>query len=384
MSIAASGATVIASFGTAGVFRSTDGGANWSAMNGGLPTLSINSLAAGAGSIFSCPEDYGVYFAAMTGGSWIAADQTLPGQSIFQLVSGGTDLYMRTWSGILRSGNDGASWTKIWYKIPPFGFSSFAVCRQGTSGSTLFAVYNDSLFSSTDNGANWSGATGIGREYRIKTVSVAGSLVFAGMEYTAAVTGGTAPVLSILKSADCGATWAPVRLYPNDSYVFNIAAAPGGAGGQTLFITALNLGVLRSTDGGEHWAALDSGLPERPTAMFRPLAVNPYGPGPAVIFAGTSETIFCSSDNGESWAPVSGGFPQTTGINDLCVWRSASGRAYLFAATRGDPGLFYSTDNGANWTAASVNGPGEAGPMLAIHNRALWFAGQNVWKTPLP
>src|SRR4029453_19008482 len=102
-------------------------------------------------------------------------------------------------------------------------------------------------------------------------------------------------------------------------------------------------GAFRSTDNGDSWTGLNTGVPN---ATFLSLTINASGH----IFAGGDSLggplcIIRSTDNGDSWQPVNNGLTTGNGINALIA--TASG--YLFAGSYGD-GVFDSTDNGDNWT----------------------------------
>ena len=97
--------------------------------------------------------------------------------------------------------------------------------------------------------------------------------------------------------------------------------------------------VLRSTDNGDHWIAVNNGL-EFPFVIS--LAVNTDGD----IFAGTFEGggVYCSTDDGENWTLVDNGLTNTH-VTPLAI----NGAGHIFAATFGG-GTFRSTDNGKSWT----------------------------------
>jgi len=101
-------------------------------------------------------------------------------------------------------------------------------------------------------------------------------------------------------------------------------------------------GAFRSTDNGDSWAQLNTGVPN---ATFLSLTINASG----YIFAGGDPLggpvgVLRSTDNGDTWQPVNNGLTTGNGINALI----ATVNGYLFAGSYGD-GVFRSSDNGDHW-----------------------------------
>ncbi len=97
--------------------------------------------------------------------------------------------------------------------------------------------------------------------------------------------------------------------------------------------------VLRSIDGGESWELKISGMPY----INR---INVIAGNDEYLFAGTqNKGIYRSSDSGENWVDV------TTGINGVSISIQAIyfKNDTLWIGTYFD-GVYYSTDNGNNWT----------------------------------
>ncbi|MGD0342800.1 MAG: T9SS type A sorting domain-containing protein [Bacteroidales bacterium] len=108
-----------------GVFRSTDNGANWTAMSTGLTAISVSSL-----------------------------------------VVSGTNIFAGTDNGVFLSTNDGTSWTST-------GIKNRFVTALNASGTNLFAANNYRVFLSTDNGTNW---TEVDTGFQVNVVSSTGHI----------------------------------------------------------------------------------------------------------------------------------------------------------------------------------------------------------------
>jgi len=90
-----------------------------------------------------------------------------------------------------------------------------------------------------------------------------------------------------------------------------------------IFAATFGGGAFRSTDNGDSWTQLNTGVPN---ATFLSLAINASG----YIFAGGDPVggpvgVIRSTDNGGTWQPVNNGLTTGNGINAL----TANGNGYL-------------------------------------------------------
>jgi photosystem II stability/assembly factor-like uncharacterized protein len=85
----------------------------------------------------------------------------------------------------------------------------------------------------------------------------------------------------------------------------------------------LDNGVFRSTNQGENWTAVNTGLP--PNAR-----ISSFVPDGSNLFAATFDSgVFLSTNQGESWTAVN------AGLTDLRVRTLAVAEGTLFAGTLG-------------------------------------------------
>ena len=146
-----------------GVYTSTDAGGTWRAVNTGLTTLDIWDLAidwsapgtvfaAGRGPLFKTTDggaSWSAMSAAISGVTALAADPVNPGVIY---AAGGSGLYKTTDSGgTWSTGNDG--WP-VGYGVPAHGLSI-----DPTHPTTLYLgvyFYTPALYRSTDGGHTWN------------------------------------------------------------------------------------------------------------------------------------------------------------------------------------------------------------------------------------
>jgi len=121
-------------------------------------------------------------------------------------------------------------------------------------------------------------------------------------------------------------------------------------------------GVYLSTNHGESWAAVDSGLSHTIVHVFAVKDSN--------IFAGTSRGVFLSANNGTSWTQMNSGLTDTN-VNTLAMKGTT-----LFAGTAN--GIFLSTNNGASWTAANTGVTNTSISALGVFGSNLFAADNGI------
>ena len=103
-----------------------------------------------------------------------------------------------------------------------------------------------------------------------------------------------------------------------------------------------------------------------PGGNIRSLAINSNGD----IFAGTTlGGVFRSTDNGDNWSPINTGLT-TTAVLALAI----NGSGEIFVGTFSG-GVFRSSDNGDNWSAISVGLTNTNVGALSINSNGDIFAG---------
>ena len=119
-------------------------------------------------------------------------------------------------------------------------------------------------------------------------------------------------------------------------------------------------GVLKSTDGGASWSAVNVGLPDQISVST--LAIDTQNPGTLYIGTGwdlayvtpqaVSGEIFKSTDGGESWFAASLGLPGDF-VSSLLIDPKNAGTVYAVTGS----GIFKTTDGGMSWSAANMGLP---------------------------
>lgn len=172
----------------------------------------------------------------------------------------------------------------------------------------------------------------------------------------------------VYKSTDAGKSWKKIGLeltqhisriaiHPKDPNIVFVAAQ--GA----LYGKSQERGVFKSIDGGVSWKKVlyvddQSGCVELSMDMNNPrilyAAMNEYGRLPwKVISGGSGSGLYKSTDSGETWEKIQTGLPKELGKMAVAVCRSNSDKVYLLLESNSDKelgGLFVSTNAGKSWS----------------------------------
>ncbi len=192
------------------------------------------------------------------------------------------------------------------------------------------------MYRSNDNGNSWI-KLGFPSGY-VSALKENGTDIFAG-------TGGGA-----IHSRDGGMNWTDAGLGNHRINGFAMIGPYEFAGGEGLFL---------STDHGDNWTAMDSGL------------TNTYVLALAVIgtevFAGTPDGVFRSIDSGRTWS-LAGSKASIVNISVLAVLGHT-----LFVGTDGQ-GVYHTSDDGGSWSVDTVGLLDPNVVSLVVSGTAL-FAG---------
>jgi photosystem II stability/assembly factor-like uncharacterized protein len=319
-----------------GVFRTTDGGAHWTAMSDGLGSSGVLTLAVS-------PASPRVLFAGTYG-------RQLP-------------------LGVFVSRNAAGSWRFSSKGLVALAADGFALDPQ--TPSTLWLGNRYGLFKSRDRGASWEALD-------ISRCSTFGAGVIAvdpTAPDTVYVRTATREGQSVCRTRDGGATWEPTLQTPNPIYVLRLDPQ------NPATIYAAGRGLWRSTDRGETWSQLEpsSGL------LILELLISPSSPATRyeVVFApgGQELGILRSTDGGDSWIFMAP--PRIPGRTFQYLALNPQDADTLYAAVSG--ALFKSVDGGNAWTPVhgAIRGQ-DAGLAFggeAPHALYFWVLGDNVYES---
>jgi photosystem II stability/assembly factor-like uncharacterized protein len=249
-----------------GVFRSSDMGTTWTPMDAGLTNTSVWSLAVADTNLFAGTYGGGVFLSTDGGASWRSASDGLEESHVLALALDGPNMFAGTLGGVFLSTDNGMTWTGVNNGLTNVYVRTLAVNR----GRIFAGTYGGGVFVSKNNGTTWAAASDGLTNTDILNFAFLGSYIFAGTY------GG------VFRSNEDADFWEPVNLdsissgsVPSDTNVFGSATGSWSRGniplegkavyslaviGSDLYVGTYGLGVLRSTNAGRNWTAVNAGL----------------------------------------------------------------------------------------------------------------------------
>ncbi|MBI1737804.1 MAG: hypothetical protein HYR58_00975, partial [Acidobacteria bacterium] len=298
-----------------GVWKTTDGGLNWTPLTDSQASLAIGAIAIDPSSCTPAPCRT-IYVGT--------GEQTFSSSSYYG-------------AGILKSTDAGATWTQMGNPpgspfVGPFGggqtsfsfggarISALAVKRDGSvllAGADIGNGGSGSgIYRSTDAGATWTPvmftAGGADSPTDVLFDPINQNVAYAGV---GTVVGSALSLSSVYKSADSGQTWTRAdasgisKLPTTNVGVIKLAIARSAP--STLYATIANvatddlLGMFRSTDGGVNWTQQTSTPNFCRGQCSYDMVVRVHPNNANVVYVGGSSpsTFFSRSiDGGSTWA----------------------------------------------------------------------------------
>lgn len=336
---------VVQGFYGGGVYKTTNGGANWTRL----------SFPQSAQALALDPRDtHTVYVTSeWVPGVWKTTDggltwrQTSLGQSALGTPYGMTQdlavdpadsgrVYRATYGdGVLLSRTGGDAWVPANRGLRATRLTSVV---QPASG-TLFAGDGGRVWRSPNRGLDWGLDPILGTSLLWATpiVDPSNTNIAYGI-------GRCAGEARLCKSTDGGTTWTAL---PLDQHVLAMTVARSSGR-----LYAGDVGIFRSDDGGLSWSPTGP----IPTNVWV-LAVDPVDAN--TVYAGLSEGLVRSTNGGGTWTPVSGlpvhGSGTAYKAEAIAIAPSSPSTVYLAYG----PGVFKSIDAGLTWSAASTGLPSD-------------------------
>jgi photosystem II stability/assembly factor-like uncharacterized protein len=350
--------TVYAGTWGAGVYKSTDAGATWSAMNNGLGNQYIYSLAVNPlqpDTLYAGTHRGQLYKSVDGGRSWFWASSGIQSEAIVYTIAidpvspntvyigtrGASNNGQEPWNGIIyKSENGGANWYAVLTNAPEAWIQDWAysIAVHPTSPNIVFAaMHQNGVYRSLDYGNTWVRSNKGLEDYTGRSIAIDAS------KYPFYVYLGCWDTYSVFKSTDGGISWSARATGIINARVWWVTLDPFQP--DNVYLGTQNLGIVKSIDGGNHWNIV--GLPFH---QVWGLAINPQDS--QVVYSGSEwDGLTKTVDAGKNW------FPSYKGIDNT----SASGLATFsgdpktyYAATK-SLGVFYTHDAGENWTQYVTN-----------------------------
>jgi uncharacterized repeat protein (TIGR01451 family) len=321
------------------IFKSTNAAGNWAPSDSGLAASLIIDLVfqPGNSSIIYAVTDAGLFKSTDGGANWSA----LPASPPFILSKLAIDpvnpaiIYVATNGGVFKSTDGGNSFTAMnnGLQLP-----IRTIVVNPISPNILYATSgNPPYFKSVDGGANWT----------THTAGLATSVDSLIIDPNTPTTLYADTNLGVLKSTDSGANWTVLNPgIPSFLSVNSITIDPVN----NLLYAATSFGVRKSANGGNTWNDLGN-------LSFNILFVAFDPTNPSVLYAANAIEIKKSVDSGNSWTDSDTGFPGTrisslvlnpTQPSTLFIGTTSGSDVFVTKLSAGGSSQIYSTFLGGN------------------------------------
>jgi photosystem II stability/assembly factor-like uncharacterized protein len=339
-----------------GIYRSTNEGNSWAHLTNGI-VFSLNIAPNGDIYTYYCNSNNCNFFKSTDNGdSWNEINSGIDHNIVLNAIAIRTNgnVFAGGKYNVIRSTDNGLVWT-----VSTVASDEEIVTALGLASGLVFAGITKfplpspycAIQRSTDNGDTWSSFS---PNWPDETIN---NIVRNGVGFTFAATS-----KGIRRSTDFGATWTltsfsnvPVNALTINSIGYLFAAA----GGSSSFVES---GIYRSTDRGDSWFKLTSGITLLNTLS---VAVNSAGN----IYAGSSSTgVFRSIDTAVTWSNINQSLYSDQGRN-LTFLQNGS----LLAGTL--DGIFITSDNGEHWLPADNDFPIKTVNAIWEDNNHIVYSG---------
>jgi photosystem II stability/assembly factor-like uncharacterized protein len=272
---------------------------------------------------------YEVYVTSDIGKNWTQINNGLTNSNIYSLAINETNIFAFAGNTIYSSTDNGANWS--------VSLSNSIFCL-AANGSNIYAgkwggSVDNGMYRSTDNGLTWAD---LGAPGKVEVLAFSGSTIYAGIHDT-----WYSGYSNLVESQNNGNTWNKIGLPLSNVYALSI-------NGNNLYAGYTDVDI--SKDSGNHWAR-----------------INPYGDGLLRVYSmyiSEKYTLVCAYDGDRTriwlnndtinWQPING-----NGIDiDMIASSFVISDSIVFIGIsqgRNGPGIYYSTNNGHDWKLSIAN-----------------------------
>lgn len=329
------------------LFKSTDGGVNWTIASGLLSNNTIDVIAFSP----AYSQDQTVYLAGAGGlfvstdgaNTWTALSTTaLSSMALSPNFATDNTLFVVTkQKKVLKSKNRGTTLTPLGAPAPlTSALTVIAVSPNFTADHTvLVGSVADGIFKTSNGGGSWTPMTG--GIVLPDVTSLTFSPGFSSDKTAFAGTKGKGFVVS----TNGGSTWTQSNTGLTDNNVNSIALSPTYAQDSTLWVATNAKGVFQSTNQGTSWAppvTVPRQLSNLTTVHYQTLAA-----ASGIQFLGMFEGLWTSANGGASWQYID--TCPTRFVRYVHMSPGYPSDQTVFLSTYGS-GNLWTTDGGATWT----------------------------------
>ncbi len=183
----------------------TNQGQSWTVVPGRTGLISVGASTfwkSGSNMVYGTDGNGGLHYSSNGGSSWAGADMpSAANKSIGKHITAlGSDLFACTLNGVVKSSDNGQTWTSL-NGVPTFSGTGTSLCA--VNGGLLLSIYGNGVYRSMDAGTTWTRVLGgsLGTlSNNISRLKYQNGIAFAG-----------GALGQVHYSSDNGATWTEIQ-----------------------------------------------------------------------------------------------------------------------------------------------------------------------------
>jgi photosystem II stability/assembly factor-like uncharacterized protein len=320
-----------------GLLATQDGGATF-ALVGPKPTdANVDApwriaISADGQTIYYSTIGAKIFCSTNGGATFVQRDMPRESWSIAIDPNNSAVAYAATSNGVIKTANGGDTWVQLPVPGVSITYINSVALTTGTP-NTLWASNAQNVFSTTDDGQNWTPAA----------TTLAGQNLHTNAAYPSVLLATSHEGANARIHRYQNGTWQALGRFDDNINV--VAISPGDA---TSMIIGAQGGIWKSSDGGSTWARSNTGLI---ASYSRALAA-----GGGVLYAGSTHGELSRSANGSDFTSVavSPGYPLLAANREIGALTIHPSDGQIVIAGMNGAGLKVSHDGGVSWSDGSV------------------------------
>jgi photosystem II stability/assembly factor-like uncharacterized protein len=287
--------------------------------------------------------------------------------------------------GVWKTTNNGVTWEPIFDDQPTSTIGDVTISPSnpdivwvgtGEANNRQSSSWGDGVYKSTDGGETWKNM-GLTDTHHIGRIVI--HPTNPDVVYVAALghLWGPNKERGLFKTTDGGKTWINTKFIDGNTGFVDVAMDPENP--NTLYAAAYQRrrrgwgfngggpgsGLYKTTDGGETWIRLTSGLPEGDMGR---IGIDLYRSNPSIVYAIIESRpggVFRSEDKGLSWRRMSNTNPRPMYYSQIRIDPTNDQRIWVLGAS-----MYFSEDGGIKFNQSYVRG---------VHgdHHAMWINPKN-------
>lgn len=310
-------------------------------------------------------------------------------------------IYVATASGGLwKTANNGVTWEPIFDDQPASTIGDVAISAShpdivwvgtGEPNNRQSSSWGDGVYKSEDGGRTWKNM-GLRDSHHIGRIVI--HPTNPDIVYVAALghLWGPNKERGLFRTADGGKTWVNTKFIDENTGFADVAIDPENP--STLYAAAYQRqrtaygfsgggpgsGLYKTTDGGETWVRLTSGVPDGPTGR---IGIDIYRSNPSIVYAiieNKNGGVFRSEDKGLTWKKMSSTNPRPMYYSQIRIDPNNDQRIWALGAS-----MYFSEDGGKTFRTDYVQeihgdhhamwiNPVDSGHMIVGSDGGIYFS----------